>query len=312
MPSKSKKQNTETTEIMQPNPVQRMDPEEDDFIEGVNDQDENIRAQLPSQDHCSWLVNIIQIHAKKIAQKILADHEKTSFLQLKQEINDLKQANGKMKAKLDEYQTEINKLKWSRDGINKDLAKKNKEVDNLRDHIDSVDQKQREKRVCIVGIAEEPDEDLIKKVVKMAKTKMGLKKIKEENVVQIYRSGKKKSSRTRNIIVQFESKLVRDSFYNARKKLHGANDDYKNTYINEDLTEFRLKLLFDARTFVKKKRLRGAWTQNGNVMVLTDHGGPRPVYTHRDLRTTCGVDIYDEGSTDNLRDDIGTISEFSY
>ncbi len=101
-----------------------------------------------------------------------------------------------MITKLDEYQTEINKLKWSRDGINKDLAKKNK------DHLDSVDQKQREKRVCIVGIAEEPDEDLTKKVlvVKMAKNKMGLKKMKGEHVVQIYRSGKKTSSRTRNII----------------------------------------------------------------------------------------------------------------
>ena len=199
-----------------------------------------------------------------------------------------------MKAKLNEYQTEINKLKWSKDGINKELAKKNKEFDQLRDHLDSVDQKQREKRVCIVGIAEESDEDLTKKVVKMAKNKMGLKKMKEEHVVQIYRSGKKKSSRTRNIIVQFESKMVRDSFYAARKKLHDANDDYKKTYVNEDLTEFRLKLLFDTRTFVKKNKLKGAWTQNGNVMVLTDHGGPRPIYNNRDLRTASGIDTYEE------------------
>ncbi len=72
--------------------------------------------KLPSQDHCSCLVNIIHIHVEKIAQKIPRDHE-TVFLQLKQEISDLKHAHEQMKVRPDEYQNEINKLKWSMDGI---------------------------------------------------------------------------------------------------------------------------------------------------------------------------------------------------
>ncbi len=106
---------------------------------------------------------------------------------------------------------------------------------------------------------------------------------------------------------------MRDSFYAARKKLHEAKDDYKKTYINEDLTEFRLKLLFDARAFVKKNKLEGAWTQNGNVMVLADHGGPKPIYNHRDLRVASGIDTFGECSSDTMiGDNIGTISDFSY
>ncbi len=60
--------------------------------------------------------------------------------------------------------------------------------------------------------------DLAKKLVKLAKNKLGMKKMKEADITQIHHSGKKKPSKTRDVIVQFESKATRDMFHGARKK----------------------------------------------------------------------------------------------
>ena len=104
-------------------------PSDTEFIEGIDDQDENIRSQLPSQEHCTWLLNIIQIHAKKMAKELLDNHNRTVVEALKQEINVLKQENQQMKA-------EIGKLKWSRDGINNELATKTTEMERQKLELD--------------------------------------------------------------------------------------------------------------------------------------------------------------------------------
>ncbi len=217
-----------------------------------------------------------------------------------------------MKVKLDECNSEINKLKWAKDGINKDLAKKSKTIELLQQNIDTVDQKQRETRVRISGIPEEQGEDLSKTIVKMAKNKMGLKKIKDTDLVQIYRSGKKKTSRNRDVIVQFNCKTTRDTFHAARKKLQTTNHQ-ESIYVNDDLTDYRQKLLFDTRRLVKKKKMKAAWSQHGNVMILPEHGGPKCIHNYIDLRNISGTDIYgDSYSVHVEEDELETCSDSSY
>ncbi len=276
----------------------------EDFIEGIDDLDDDIRSQLPSQDHCMWLVNIIQIHAKKVAKNLLREHEETVLAQLRNEIQGLKQENEQLKKSLNDQENTIKKLKWSRDGINKDLAKKNREFESLRSHVDQIDQKQKETRVRIAGIPEEDNEDLSKKVFKLTKNKLGLKKMKENNIIQVYRSGKKKSSKTRDVIVEFDSRPIRDSVHGARKKLINPSETDKSIFINDDLTEFRLKLFHDARILVKKKKLRAAWSQHGNVMVLQENGGPKAVYNHSDLRAKAGLDYFGDSDSISIHMDV--------
>ncbi len=283
----------------------------EEFIEGVDDQTDDVRAQLPSQEHCTWLLNIIRIHARKIATELLEEQEKTVLGPLKEEINNLKEENNQVKVKLNECQSEIGKLKWSRDGINKELVKKTSELENLKHQLDCIDQKQRETRVRVTGMPEEEGENLTKKLVKLAKNKMGLKKFKDMDVVSILRSGKKKPVRTRDIIVQFHSKLTRDSFHEARRKLQGSSDVHKNIYVNDDLTNFRSKLLFDARMLVRKKKLKGAWSQSGNIMVLQENAKPRAIYCYDDLRKSSGMDFYGE-DTDLEHTDVDELDSVSY
>ncbi len=302
---KSKKKGTQQAPVMGENSQATHSDKhtDDEFIEGVDDQDDNVRAQLPSQEHCTWLLNIIQIHARKIARELLDDHEKTVLTPLRQEINNLTEENKKAKLELSECHTEISKLKWSRDGINKELAKKTADLEILKHQLDSMDQKQRETRVRVTGILEEEGENLTKKLVKLAKNKMGLKKIKDTDIVCIHRSGKKKLAKTRDIIVQFDNKTTRDSFHDARRKLQDSSDAHKNIYVNDDLTAFRSKLLYDARVLVHKRKLKGAWSQSGNIMVLRENEKPCAIYSHSDLRKSSGLDFYVDIDSEHLEND---------
>ncbi len=70
-------------------------------------------------------------------------------------------------------------------------VRKNDEITKLKSHIDSIEQKQKETRVRIAGVQEEREENLPKKVLKIAKSQLGMKKMKEEDIQEIYRAGKK-------------------------------------------------------------------------------------------------------------------------
>ncbi len=73
-----------------------------------------------------------------------------------------------------------------------------------------------------------------------------------------------------------------------------------------------MKLFHDTRILVKKRKLRAAWSQHGNVMVLPENGGPKAVYNYRDLRDIAGLDYY--GDCDIIQSDYDcseTLSETS-
>ena len=159
-------------------------------------------------------------------------------------------------------------------------------------------------RIKIAGIQETDEENLEKTVMKYAKNTLGVK-LKSTDIEQIYRVGKKKVNKKRDIAVQFSTKKVRDSVFENRKK--DTTVDAKNRiYVNDDLTIHRQKLLFDVRQLVKRKKLKGAWTQNGNVMILKHEGGPIPVMSHDDLRETLyqsDLQVPDETTNDGLSED---------
>ena len=136
----------------------------------------------------------------------------------------------------------------------------------------------------------------------MAKKKLGIKKFKAEDVELTHRSGKKKPRKTRDIIVQFRSKTVKDQFLQQKKKLNNETSAEARIYLNDDLTEFRQKLLFDARQLAKRQKIKAAWSQHGSIMILKDaQERPIAVSTYDDLRKA--VDILEFDGSDNEETD---------
>ena len=165
--------------------------------------------------------------------------------------------------------------------IRRDLCKEHDKNVSLKTKIDEMDQKQRDNNVRIVGFPEQDDGDnnINNNLVQL----VGATDIQPESIVSTTRMGRLKEGRPRDLLVKFSSKTTRDKFYALRKKTP-KDDNNKKVFINEDLTEPRAKLFYDARRMVKRSKLFGTWSQNGNIMVkVTENDSPLVIYNHQDL-----------------------------
>ncbi len=270
------------------------DPEAIEENDVDNTNNPNIEEYLPKAQ-TEWFHMVIKAQVRKVITECLEEQEKLLTQKITQAMED----------KTKELENKILKLNRALDGVNKDLARKNDEINLLKTHIDSVEQKQKETRLRIAGVDEESDENLQKKIVKIAKSKLGMKRLKEDDIQEVYRAGKKKEHRTRDIVVEFTKKSTRDEYLHQRTKIPRTTDPKRRLYINEDLTEFRQKLLFDARQKVKCGKSKGAWCQHGNIMVLKSEGRPTAIKDHNDLRalTRSGEYMSTAGGPENEEHD---------
>ncbi len=177
--------------------------------------------------------------------------------------------------------------------------------------------------VQIVGISESSsDEEDMKKVLNLAKSKMG-QKLKKSDVERIHRLGKKSEKKTRDVMIKFREKTVRDAFYQNRKKLIIKNDIKNSIYINDHLTHYRKGLLYSARQLCKAKKITAAWAQEGNVLVRkSEDDSIKQIKSHEDLEEFNNKGFEhsrsddDErtftGSTDLSDEGISHLSDYSY
>ena len=140
-------------------------------------------------------------------------------------------------------------------------------IDNLKIKLDEVQQDKHKNSVQIVGFPENKSEtEDMKHLTKVFKEKAGVK-IKQFDIVEMKRLGRKNEQKTRNIILKLKYKETRQKIYNERKKLVINGNPKKSVYLNDSLTQHRQELLYAARQLVKQKRLFAAWSQAGNILV---------------------------------------------
>ncbi len=108
--------------------------------------------------------------------------------------------------------------------------------------------------------------------------------------------------------MKFVSKKKRDLFYALRKQTP-KNEENKKVYINEDLTESRAKLFYDARQMVKRNKLYGTWSQNGNIMVkVKENDNPCVIQNHQELASKTR---YVTSDSDSIEEDTFSMSDIS-
>ncbi len=92
--------------------------------ENGEDSDGEPPVPLPSQEHCTWLLNIIKIHATKIAKELLD----TELIGIKQSFsNQIQVLNEKLSVKEQENSTllqEVKNLKGNLTRVERQLIKK--------------------------------------------------------------------------------------------------------------------------------------------------------------------------------------------
>ena len=71
----------------------------------------------------------------------------------------------------------------------------------------------------------------------------------------------------------------------ATRDLTSENDNQQKQvlYINEDLTQFRSKLLYQARVLKKDKRIKECWSSDGTLLIKDNDGRIFTINTITDL-----------------------------
>ncbi len=282
MPPKSKKRSSEPKEVEKT----KQSPEE----EPQNEPQEESQEETPfvTNDRVLWLRNVIRAQARDILQEMLD----TKWNKLEDDNNFQHCLKGMIKSetaslieKLNEL-SEVCKKKQRRiEKLEHENCQKNSEIKSLQLQLDRVQQERYDHYLQLVGLPEGKDKnDDVKQIVKLSKEKLGIK-LKSSDLKEVTRLGKKNEAKTRNVLVKFQDKALRDKIYESRKKSITNPDPKKNTYINDQLTSHRQNLLFAARKLAKTKKIFAAWAQNGNILIRkSENGKIIEIHDHSDLR----------------------------
>jgi uncharacterized coiled-coil protein SlyX len=165
-------------------------------------------------------------------------------------------------------------------------------VDSLRSQLDDVsarleesEQRARRNNVEVQNIPESRSEDLtqiitnISNVLKIPISVGDLRKVhRVARIKDVENSDSKpKVVRPKNIIVQFNTEGMRDSFLQAarsKKRIMtseiGIQGEQRQIFVAEHLTPSKKKLFWEVRQAAKKKNWRFAWIKNGRIYVRRD------------------------------------------
>ena len=86
----------------------------------------------------------------------------------------------------------------------------------------------------------------------------------------------------RSILVKFANYNARHAVYSKRMDLC-ETDNWSNTFINEDLTARRSKILFTARRYVREKLLSSSYSTDGRIYVKDGDGKKHLIIKASDL-----------------------------
>ena len=202
---------------------------------------------------------------------------------LKKENASLKQENKTLKKQVGELKSQVSKVAIAADS-NEQYSRRN----NLR--------------ISGIPITENENTDDI--VLQLANA-VGVN-LNYWDIDRSHRVGQMKSG-TRTLIVKFTSYRARQHLYAARKKLRDT-EAYKNTYINEDITARRSKILFAARSLVRAKKLKAAYSSDGKLFLRDNNDEKYHVAAESDLDQFKNLEPRpaDDDDEDQWDDAVGT------
>ena len=199
-------------------------------------------------------------------------------------LNAVQEATGVMREELRELRSENDSLKLA----NKELEKR---VAVFERDSHALEQYSRRNSVRVSGIPEQNNEitdDVILKLAEDMNVQLSRADIDRSHRVgrledtQRTDSGVRTRIRHLDIIVKFATYNARQRLFQMKKELRG-NEELSSVFINEDLTKARSKLLFDARTLVRAKKLNAAYSSDGKLFVRDKDDRRQLIQSYEDI-----------------------------
>ncbi len=292
MPSKSKKKSSEPKEPKQ-NPEEEPNDKKKDAEEEFHEETSPGESSFVTNEQVLWLRNVIRAQARDILQEMMDNtwgkiEENGTIRQMIQRA--VQSETGGLQEKVNDLIDECKKKQRRIERLEHENCQKQCQITTLKLQLDELHQQRYNCSLQVVGLPEVKSEsDDIKQVIKLSKEKLNIK-LKSTDV-EVTRLGKKRELKTRNTVLTFKEKSLRDKIYECRKKISTKANPKDNIYINDRLTKHRQSLLFAARNLVKSKKLFAAWAQHGNILIRkTETSKIIEVHDHNDLKESMSSD----------------------
>ena len=115
----------------------------------------------------------------------------------------------------------------------------------LRYQLDRQEQYSRRETIRLTGLKEEEEEDTEKKIMQVFQDTGA--DVKPDDIAVVHRVGKKGAGKNRPVLVKFVSRKCKAAVMRKKSELKKM-DKYKGTYMNDDLTILRSRLLKKAKS----------------------------------------------------------------
>ena len=163
-------------------------------------------------------------------------------------------------------ESKLGPIKEENARLTKENIELTKRVTKLESAIDDSEQYSRRNSLRVSNVKEDSDENTDQIVLSIA-NELNVD-ISPNDIDRSHRVGKPSTSKPRDILVKFATYRARQRLYGIRSSL--KNSEYDGVFLNEDLTQRRSKLLYEARLKVKENYLQGAWSMDGRLFIK-DH-----------------------------------------
>ena len=187
---------------------------------------------------------------------------------------------------------QITSLKKDLKERDRTIAKLQEHIDGLTTEVDRLEQYTRRNSIRISGIPEPKEDNPTAKVLDLMNNSLKLTppltlaevdRIHRVGIPKSQRNGPAASTRTppRQILVKLATYRTRKRIMDLRGELKDVN---KDVYISEDLTKARSELLYEARVLKRSKKINGAWSADGNILILDKNNKVVTIKCKADLR----------------------------
>ncbi|XP_022184978.1 uncharacterized protein LOC111044202 [Nilaparvata lugens] len=176
--------------------------------------------------------------------------------------------------------TIINEYKTNHESLMTENSNLKKKCNDLETRLEDLEQYSRANSIEINGIPEDKNEDIIQ-IVKNVGHGLGVP-VQEQDIVACHRLGSpnKDGVRTREIIVKFVRRLVKENLLQQRRVKRNFNTrdigimdrTTEAVYINESLSVARRKIFNELKIMKKDNLLQYVWVRNGKVLTRAHDG----------------------------------------
>lgn len=235
-----------------------------------------ILTVLKSEEYQQILKSQIESANEKLWTKMEGKMEEL-FAKQKEEMDQMLNAN----------KVEIEDLKKRLDTVELQLLQKDSHIEELKLDIDDCEQYSRRNCLIVSGLPKIKENDNTDGIFMNLVNTMELnQKLSLKDIDRSHKIGKDKDIKTDDGTVTTSTMIVKFTNYNARKVFYDERKSTKKDkkiFISESLTTRRSELMFKCRQLKREGKIKGCWTNDGNIRIKPLIGVNVSIFNQHDI-----------------------------